>query len=137
MSNFSFLESEWPGLYKPAVKAEASINHDPRAACFHARRTLELAVLWLYAHDSTLKRPYDEQLSALLHEATFRKLISNDLFLKARTIKEIGNLAVHNPKPISTNDATRAVVELFHFLYWLARTYGRDQQKMESLLMAN
>src|SRR5207247_4246949 len=38
---------------------------------------------------------------------------------------EVGNLAVHSRKPITERDALRATKELFHFLYWLARTYTR------------
>jgi type I restriction enzyme, R subunit len=134
MSNFEFLRADWVGLYKASVKAEAAVNYDHRAACFHARRALELAIQWMYAHDPTLTRPYDEQLSALLHESTFRKLLSNDLFLKARAIKDIGNLAVHSTKPISQNDALRATIELFHFVYWLARTYTKDDpRKLDGL----
>lgn len=126
MSNFDFLKTEWPGLYKAAAKAELSINFDPRAACFHARRALELSVQWLYAHDSSLRRPYDDQLSAMIHEPTFRSLLNNELFLKTRAIKEIGNLAVHSSRPITQNDAVRANVELFHLLFWLARTYTKS-----------
>jgi type I restriction enzyme R subunit len=134
MSNFAFLKDEWDNLRKAAAKAELSVNFDPRAACFHARRTLEIAVQWIYANDSSVRRPYDDQLNALIHESSFRRLLSNDLFLKIRTIKDVGNLAVHSSRPITTNDALRATSELFHFLYWLARTYTReDPRKFDGL----
>lgn len=129
MSNFVFLNPEWQNLYSAAATTESSINSDPRAACFHARRSLELAVHWIYANDNSVRRPYDDNLSALIHEHTFRNLMSNDLFLKVRTIKDIGNLAVHSPRPINQMDAHRSVVELFHFLYWLGRTYTRQDPK--------
>src|SRR4029078_9176545 len=89
------------------------------------RRTLELAIHWLYDHDAELKRPYDDNLSALIYESTFRENLTQDLFVKVKTIKEIGNLAVHSRKPITERDALRATKELFHFLYWLARMYTR------------
>jgi type I restriction enzyme R subunit len=134
MSNFDFLKDEWRNLQLCSQKAETSIKYDCRAACFHGRRALELAVQWIYAHDSSLRRPYDDQLSALIHEPTFRSLLSGDLFLKVRSIKDIGNLAVHSTKPITENDALRATIELFHFLYWLARTYTKDDpRKLDNL----
>ncbi|HKY41502.1 MAG TPA: DEAD/DEAH box helicase family protein, partial [Pyrinomonadaceae bacterium] len=68
---------------------------------------------------------YDDNLSALIYEPTFKNNLTNDLFLKVKTIKEIGNLAVHSRKPITERDALRATKELFHFLYWLARMYTR------------
>jgi type I restriction enzyme R subunit len=47
MSNFSFLQAEWPQLFAEGQKAEALVVPDPRTACFYARRTLELGVGWL------------------------------------------------------------------------------------------
>ena len=125
MSNFQFLTPEWTELYESARKVESLVYSDPRACCFYARRTLELAVDWMYAHDSALSLPYDQNLSALIHEPRFRGNIGSDLFLKVRTIKDVGNLAVHSHKPIKQSDAMQATKELFHFLYWLARTYTR------------
>jgi type I restriction enzyme, R subunit len=125
MSNFVFLRSEWPDLYESSAKVESLAQTDARSCCFYARRTLELAVHWLYDHDSELQRPYDDNLSALIYEPTFRNNLTNDLFLKVKTIKEIGNLAVHSRRPITERDALRATKELFHFLYWLARMYTR------------
>jgi type I restriction enzyme R subunit len=46
MSQFSFLEGEWPGVLEAAIRAEAAAHADPRSACFYARRALELAVAW-------------------------------------------------------------------------------------------
>ena len=54
MSNFAFLQSEWPQIYEAAARAEASVYPDPRAACFYARRAMELAVKWLYKADARL-----------------------------------------------------------------------------------
>jgi type I restriction enzyme R subunit len=125
MSNFAFLKSEWSDLHESAAKVESLARTDPRSCCFYARRTLELAIHWLYEHDPELKRPYDDHLSALIYEPTFKENLTNDLFLKVKTIKEIGNLAVHSRKPITERDALRATKELFHFLYWLARMYTR------------
>ena len=45
-SQFEFLRDEWPMLFEPATKA--LVYPDSRAACFYARRVLELAVAWLY-----------------------------------------------------------------------------------------
>ena len=41
MSNFAFLPSEFRMVAEAAIKAEGHIMGDPRAACFHARFTLE------------------------------------------------------------------------------------------------
>ena len=130
MSNFQFLKTEWSELYDSAKRAESLIRNDARSSCFYARRTLELAIEWLYQHDRTLKRPYDNNLSALIYEPTFKNNLTSDLFLKVKTLKEVGNIAVHSRKPVTERDALRATKELFHFLYWMARTYTRDAVAM-------
>lgn len=127
-SNFGFLQAEWPAVHEAASKAETLVHADARAACFYTRRALELAVTWLYQHDSALKRPYKDHLSALLHEPSLRSTLGDALFTKAQVIKELGNLAVHSARKVPTTDALAATRELFHFGYWLARTYGRTNR---------
>ena len=69
MSNFDFLRAEWPELFG---EAERDAFADPRISCFYARRTLELAVAWLYDADVTLRAPYKDDLSARQHAGVGR-----------------------------------------------------------------
>lgn len=124
MSNFTFLNTSWPDLFETACEAEQHVNSAPRTSCFYARRSLERAVKWLYANDSTLKQPYADNLAALIHEPTFRDNLDLCLFPKILTIQKIGNLAVHSDKLISSSDSLHTLKELFHVLYWLARNYS-------------
>jgi type I restriction enzyme, R subunit len=133
MSNFAFLQPEWPLFFEAATKAESLANTDARASCFYARRTLELAVAWMYANDSSLRRPYQDNLSAFIHEPSFKVTVGEALFTKARLIKDLGNLAVHSTRKVNDTDAINALRELFHFCYWLARTYGRKARPSPSL----
>ena len=133
MSNFSFLHAEWPQLSAEGQKAEALVVPDPRSACFYARRTLELAVTWLYKSDSALKLPYQDNLSALIHEPTFKATVSQKIFIKAKLIKDLGNLAAHSHKPLQQLDSMTAVRELCHICFWLARTYSKAAKPADSL----
>lgn len=40
---FAFLAPEWPEVHEAAARAWSAAIPDPRAACFYARRALELA----------------------------------------------------------------------------------------------
>ncbi|MCK9397118.1 MAG: DEAD/DEAH box helicase family protein [Methylobacter sp.] len=124
-AHFQFLETEWPMLLEAAVKAEVMANTDARTSCFYARRTLEMAVAWLYKYDPALKLPYQDHLSALIHEPSFRQLVGDALFTKAKLIKDLGNMAVHSTRKIAPADSVAATRELFHFCYWMARSYGQ------------
>lgn len=120
-------------MHEAAEKAGAAVYTDARAACFYARRSLEIAVAWLYKHDSTLQLPYQDSLSALIHEPTFRAATGPAVFAKAKVIKDLGNLAVHSHRKILESDALAAVRELFHVCYWLAHTYARGAKPAPGL----
>jgi type I restriction enzyme R subunit len=128
MNQFAFLQAEWPAVYESAARAEAAVHSDPRTACFYARRSLELAVDWAFKFDPALRLPYQDNLSALIHEPTFKQVAGEAVFSKARVIATLGNRAVHGARSIPAADAIVAVRELFHVGYWLARTYGRTQR---------
>jgi type I restriction enzyme R subunit len=123
-SNFDFLKPDFPQIYDHATHAENLVHSAPRASCFYIRYTLEQAVHWLYANDPYLQLPYDDKLSALIHEQTFQDNLSPNLFPKLRTIQKMGNIAVHRSAPISASDSLHLIEELFHFLYWLCRSYS-------------
>lgn len=55
MSNFAFLQSEWPDLHEAASKAESLVHTNRGTACLYARRALEAAMVWLYKYDAKLK----------------------------------------------------------------------------------
>lgn len=129
MSNFAFLPEEFCDIADSAIRAEGHILGDPRAACFHARFTLEAVVHWLYRHDSRLRMPYDNSLGALLHEPSFQNTLPQTVFQKARVILKVGNQAVHNPRPVRQYDAMQVVKELHHVCYWLARSYAPEASR--------
>jgi len=136
VSQFAFLKPEFRPVYEHARKAEVMALSDPRGACFYARLALETGVTWMYQADGSLRSPYDKALSALIHEPTFRTLVGGALIAKARLIKDFGNRAVHDNRKVSENTATVALRELFHFTYWLVRTYAKGDQPGAGLQFA-
>ena len=133
MSQFAFLQHEWAAVFEAASKAETSVHADPRTACFYARRALELAVNWAFKYDPGLRLPYQDKLSALIHEPSFKQTAGEAVFSKARVINTLGNRAVHSHRAVPEADALAAVRELFQVAYWLARTYGRKSRPAPAL----
>ncbi|MET3650307.1 DEAD/DEAH box helicase family protein [Dyella japonica] len=125
MTNFQFLQSEFKSLFEPAWGAEQLVYSDPRACCMRTRHALEQAVHWLYEHDRDLRMPYDNSLNVLLTQTEFVRLLPPPIHQKARLIQKFGNQTVHGNQPVGHLDALRLVRELFHVLFWLARTYTR------------
>ncbi len=134
MSNFGFLSGEWSDIHDAATRAEVSAITDPRTSCFYARRAIELTIHWLYKADSSLHLPYQDNLSALLHDPSFKNAVPEAIFNKALLISRIGNRAVHDHRTIPQSASMGAVEELFHVSYWLARTYARAGKPDPSLV---
>ncbi|ODS92675.1 MAG: restriction endonuclease subunit R [Comamonas sp. SCN 65-56] len=128
-SNFGFLQPDWPDLLAEARRAEAAAHADPRTACFYARRTLELAVAWLYRAEGgrggSLRMPYKADLSAFLFEPSFQQLVGPAVHAKMDVIRRLGNKAVHDVRSVPAQDALAALRELFHVAFWLAQHYAR------------
>lgn len=120
-------------MFESASKAESAAVTDPRTSCFYARRTLELAVSWAFKFDSGLKLPYQDNISALIHEPTFKQIAGDAVFNKAKVIVTLGNRAVHHHRPIPESDSVVAVRELFHVCYWLGHTYARQARPTAGL----
>lgn len=133
VSQFAFLQPEWTAVYDAAARAEHAARADPRTACFYARRALELAIAWLYKHDASLKLPYQDNLSALIHEPTFKQAAGEAVFNKARVLVTLGNRAVHSHRPVPVEDALVALRELFHVAFWLATNYSRGSRPEPAL----
>lgn len=148
MTNFQFLTPEFKPLYEPAKGAEQLVHSDPRAALMRTRHALEQAVLWLYENDRTLRMPYDRSLNTLLNTNEFIREVPPPVLQKARLIQKYGNQAVHSNQFVGSGDALKLVRELFHVLFWLARTYTRasdpksieasfDEQRVPKLVRAD
>ena len=133
MTHFSFLQGEFPEIHGLVSHAETIARNDPRGACVYARLALETLVNWLYRHDGALKDPYETTLSARIHEATFRALVGPPIVTKARIVKDLGNRAAHEPKPVTFVNAATSLREFFHISYWLVRTYAKGAKPNAAL----
>ena len=84
---------------------------------------------WLFQAEGgrggKLQMPYKPDLSAFLFEPSFKTLVGQALHTKMDLIRKQGNNAVHSARPITVQDATAVLRELFQVAFWLARHHGR------------
>ncbi len=124
-SNFDFLLPRWPAFHTEAKRVERDTLFDPLTTCIFARRTLEVAVSWMYQVDKSLRQPYKDDLNAHLFEPSFKALVGPTVHVKMDLIRRLGNRAAHQGgKPLTDADALGAARDLFHILYWVATTYA-------------
>jgi type I restriction enzyme R subunit len=125
MSNFQFLEKEWPRIYTEAREAEQLTLRSPKAASIIARSALEKAINWLYQNDEELTYPYDTKLSALIYEQCFREILKPSMLEEINLIRLTGNNAAHG-KIVSHDQSIASIKYLFRFLSFLAVYYGEE-----------
>ena len=125
-SNFDFVRTGWPAVAEEARRAEFHTYGDARSALFYARRAVELTVTWMYKADTSLTRPYQDDLSSMLHEPTFKQLVGPGLLAKLNLIRKQGNIAVHKSAPVTSTESLPIVRELFHVMIWFTTHYARS-----------
>ena len=130
MPNFDFLNGRQEfSLFAPsAVEAEKVFATSPAMCVIGCRKALELAVKWVYTVDNGIQAPYKDNLSALIHEYTFKKQLPPLLFGKIKGIVTFGNIAVHTGKIVPPAFAVQSLKSLFEFIQWVDYSYGSDYQ---------
>lgn len=133
MSNFDFLKQTqiFNSFADASIEAENGIGLNTVTCSILSRRALEIAVKWLYANDMELKMPYQDNISALIHEISFRNILDAKLFPQIKYIIKLGNFAVHNNRKITRQEAVMSLRYLFNFMQWIAYCYGQDYQELK------
>jgi type I restriction enzyme, R subunit len=126
MSNFAFLQTDFPALFLEATLAEANVLADGRVACLYARRALEAMVKWLYTNDTTFSKPYDTTLNGMMGSSSFETLVPQPVRLLAHAVRRIGNAGAHDTRSLKPEEAVGATRDLFGVLRWFALTYRND-----------
>ncbi len=126
MANFDFLmETGEYALFAPAaVEAERVYATSPAMCAVGCRKALELAVKWVYSADTSMEKPYKDNLQALIHEPSFRFAVDHNTWGKLPFIVKLGNLAVHTEKNVQRMDALASLRGLFEFIEWVDYCYG-------------
>jgi type I restriction enzyme R subunit len=128
MTNFSFLlEMPLFAEFTPAcIDAEKSLAISYSTSAVQSRRALELAVKWVYSYDSDLTVPYQDNLSALIHDYKFKSVLDSKIFPRIRFIIDLGNKAAHTARPVSRKQAIESLHCLYDFISWINYSYSQE-----------
>ena len=132
-NNFDFLKGkkEFESFTSACLEAEKGIIVSPANCAILSRRALELAVKWVYSFDNCLKVPYQDNLSSLIHEPSFREVVDEDLFPLIKYIIKLGNVAVHTNSGIKREEAILSLHNLHQFVSWIDYCYALDYTATE------
>ncbi|MDB3626484.1 DEAD/DEAH box helicase [Clostridioides difficile] len=128
MGNFDFLQKKknFNSFNTACLEAEKSILVSPSTCATITRRALELAVKWLYANDSDLVLPYQDNLSTLIHNNSFIELIDYDMLPLLKYIVKLGNLSVHTSANIERGEVILSLNNLHQFVSWIDYCYSDE-----------
>lgn len=123
ITNFGFLQTEFPEIYQEAAEAEKHAVTAPKYGALLCRSALEKAVRWLYDHDPDLILPWDTKLASLIHEPCFQQLLTQKMFQEINLIRLTGNNSAHG-KNVSKNESFVSLKCLYRFLSFLSKYYS-------------
>ena len=131
MTNFDYYkkEKDFESFIDIAIVAEKSYQMDTNTCILNCRRAMEMAIKWMYSIDMELHMPYKDSLGTLMYDDTFRAILTDDIWNRLEFIRKEGNLAAHNEKPKSKNEAKLCLYNLFCFVDFLYYTYSHDYEE--------
>ncbi|MBQ5851224.1 MAG: DUF4145 domain-containing protein, partial [Lachnospiraceae bacterium] len=91
-TNFDYLLNEkiYDSFSNQAIEAERALIVSPATCAILSRRALELAVRFVFSYDNELSIPYQDNISSLIHEYTFRNIIEPRLFPMLKYVIKLG-----------------------------------------------
>ncbi len=127
-SNFSFLDKypKYSEIATVCIEAENAIAISNSAAALQTRRALEIAVKWAYRYDSDLTVPYQDNLSSLVHDYQFKRVVDAKLQPRIRFIISLGNKVAHTVQPVRREQAVEALKNLYAFISWVDYSYSTE-----------
>ena len=126
--NFDFLKSkkQFESFANSSMEAEKSLLVSPATCAILSRRAVELAIKWVYSFDNDLTVPYQDNISSLIHEPTFRQIIEPELFPLIKYIIRLGNTAVHTNANITRDEAVLSLRNLHEVIRWIDYCYADE-----------
>lgn len=128
-TNFDFLKfkKEFNTFAESSIEAEKSLSISSATCAILSRRAAELAVKWVYSFDNDLTVPYQDNISSLIHEPTFRQIIEPKLFPLIKYIIKLGNTAVHTNAVITRDEAVLSLRNLHELIRWIDYCYSQGE----------
>jgi hypothetical protein len=124
MSNFKFLQQEWPSLYTKIKSAEERTYTEPISTASYCRLVLEESMHLLYDLEHADK-PYNTELVNLMNDEAARKVIPSQLMDGLHIVRKIGNNAAHYGNRITSKDSITSIRYIYAYLKWFALNYSK------------
>ena len=119
MSNFDFLQSEWPKLFNKMQKAEERVNTEPVSTASYCRLVLEECIHLLYDIEY-IELPFNKDLVNLMVQEEVKDIIPYQHLDGLHIVRKTGNNAAHYGRRVGNTEALTSLRYLYDFLKWFA-----------------
>lgn len=123
MSNFDFLQSEWPKLFNKMQKAEERVNTEPVSTASYCRLVLEECIHLLYDIEY-IELPFNKDLVNLMVQEEVKDIIPYQHLDGLHIVRKTGNNAAHYGRRVGNTEALTSLRYLYDFLKWFAGNYS-------------
>lgn len=125
-TNFYFIKSQWPELFKMASQSEYYAYSDPQSSIIKLRSFSELMVTYLYQGFKLHLDPKSDLFSRLKNQK-FIDIVNEKILSKFHAIRIKGNSAVHDNKATS-KDAIWLIEEAYLIVCWFYKGHANANQ---------
>jgi len=133
MSNFEFLQAEWPELSVLGALAERYLHQDANVTLIKLRLFAETQTKYLIAYEN-LNEPYDGTQMNRLNVLQSRGVIPETLVPLFHSIRMAGNRATH--EGYASDAVARTQLQVAHHLAgWFAKTYSASPVAVHAFSM--
>jgi hypothetical protein len=123
--SFGLLHPLWPDLHTLAIEAEQNTEKLPDFSTIRLRSFSEAMVRHLFKHHDlpmNSDETHFDRLQVLQHE----DLLDRQILGLLHTIRKLGNIAAHNIRPVSTDEARNLVEDARSLAAWFCRHMRPD-----------
>jgi type I restriction enzyme, R subunit len=126
MSNFLFLQADWPDIFDTAQEAEMQAGRFTKSSTLMCRAALEQMIKWMYDNDGDLQLPESPTLETMMYHPSFKSVIHiENIITDITVIRKQGNAVAHKQKRIAAADALANIKYLYRFAAWFYRYYSK------------
>lgn len=129
MSNFNFLQNEFPSLFNKTRRAELRINTEAVSTASYCRLALEESIYKIYELEF-IDLPYNNDLMSLMAHEEIKNIIPYSLLSGLHIVRKTGNNASHYGKKVNSHEALISLKYIFSFLKWFADTYSKQRPQL-------
>ncbi len=123
MTNFQFLQTEWPSLFRKMKRAEERTITEPVSTANYCRLVLEESIHLIYDKEY-IELPYNKELVNLMGQEEIKGIIPYQLLIGLHIVRKTGNNAAHYGGRVGKEDALISVKYIYAFLKWFANNYS-------------